>query len=659
MSKGTLVISVQAETKKATQQIKNLQKDVSGSKGLGDLGKSLKGIGLDGIGGGLGKLGDLAGNFAKFAGPGGALAATALGIKKVKDGIDELVQSGKTAQRDYETMNTQLTTLARNFGQIGTQIPDVTKELQLMSANGVNSFESISGAMQTLTVAFEGNVIKAKDLVKSFDDLAAGTGIQIDDWASMASEVMLTGVSIKDLTKLSNKGIPIYQAFGKVLGTTADEAEKLAKAGQINTDQWLAAVNELAKSYKGLSAAMSSQTLEGAQATFEASKSLATQGAAEGYSEERIAGLNELSDQLQKFAKHDNWQATIKALGMVSAEGENVADKFKLMMGVFQTRAATKFFDAISGGGFSEIAEQQRQLKYNQTIADLSKGYAQAMSGELSAEQIRNLIDTIAETRFELDKEGNTGWEERLKQLETLLDKQVQIEQQQVQKQTSSEAIMKYGTLEQKLAQVSGKEGVPILLDPAEIEGAVEKIKQGLMEGTYSDPQLMMQALETLIPLLNEYQAAQKAATDATKNATKSTKEGGLFGDIKKIGENIIKNAAKELEAAQAELATVEEKIQEQRMAAQEIADEEAHGIFREKWGDLDVSKVKSVDTELLKKQDDLNKKIKELTELDKKNKNNLQQQVLANSQAVKTFADNLGNRIISIKAVVDPIRVG
>lgn len=51
----------------------------------------------------------------------------------------------------------------------------------------------------------------------------------------MASRVMNTGVSIKDLTKLSNRGIPIYQAFADALGTTAEEAESMAKAGQLST----------------------------------------------------------------------------------------------------------------------------------------------------------------------------------------------------------------------------------------------------------------------------------------------------------------------------------------------------------------------------------------------------------------------------------------
>lgn len=52
----------------------------------------------------------------------------------------------------------------------------------------------------------------------------------------------------------------------------------------------------------------------------------------------------------------------------------------------------------------------------------------------------------------------------------------------------------------------------------------------------------------------------------------------------------------------QSELQSVNDKIQEQRMLDQEIADEEAHGIYRQKWGDLDISTVKSESAGLLKK---------------------------------------------------------
>lgn len=77
-------------------------------------------------------------------------------------------------------MNVTLTQLSRNFGGTGAGVKEVTRELQLMSANGVNSMDSLSNAMSVLTVATKGNVVQASDLVKSFDSLSAGTGVQID-----------------------------------------------------------------------------------------------------------------------------------------------------------------------------------------------------------------------------------------------------------------------------------------------------------------------------------------------------------------------------------------------------------------------------------------------------------------------------------------------
>lgn len=520
MAKNTIQIDVQASTKNASAELKKLQAQADSMSKMQAFGKGLQNMTGASIPG-LGSIGWL----AKFAGPAGALAGVVGGIKAVKDGIDALVESGKPAQRNFEAMNTSLETLARNFGKTSTRIPEVTKELQLMAANGVNSMESITSAMNVLTVAYKGNVNRASDMTKKFDDIAAGTGKDISQFATLTAKIEESGAEYKDFNSLARQGIPIWNALATVLNTTADNAKQMAKEGRIGVEDWNRAVDELAKNYKGVSEAMSSKTLEGAQSTFEASKSLATQGAAAGYSEERIRGLNELSDTLQKWANHENWQSSIKSLGMVSAEAENVADEFKQMAGIFTSRAMIRTLDIITGGSFSELSEQQRQLGYNQTVADLTRGYAEAKEGKLSADQIRNLIDTIAETRFELNEEGNTGWEKRLDELNALLDKQVQIEQQQVQRMASGEAIMKYGTLEQKLANVSGKEGVPILLDPAEIEGAVEKIKKGLMEGTYSDPEMMSKALETLTPLLKEYQSAQAEYERSLKQEAETKKK--------------------------------------------------------------------------------------------------------------------------------------
>lgn len=220
--------------------------------------------------------------------------------------------------------------LQRNIGGSGVgDFGAFGKELQFMSANGVNPFEDLASGLQQLTLAYGGNTSKAMEMIRVFDDLAAGTGVQVSDWASMASEVENTGVSIKDLTRLSNKGIPIYQALGKAMKTTAEEAEGMAKAGMVSSEDWVAAIKELRENYRGLSQEMSSKTLEGAQSTFESSSKLKYQGAAEGYNKERIEGLNELSDRMQGFAKDPVWQETIGVIGSLRAAGENWVDGLK------------------------------------------------------------------------------------------------------------------------------------------------------------------------------------------------------------------------------------------------------------------------------------------------------------------------------------------
>lgn len=130
---------------------------------------------------------------------------------------------------------------------------DFTKSLEFISANGVNDLQDLGDAAKTLMIAFGGSKSKTMDLLKAFDDLAAGTGVNVSEWASMAAEVNLTGVSIKDLTKLSNRGIPIYQALGKAMGVTAEEAESMAKKGLVGTKEWTNGVLVLADSFKGLS----------------------------------------------------------------------------------------------------------------------------------------------------------------------------------------------------------------------------------------------------------------------------------------------------------------------------------------------------------------------------------------------------------------------
>lgn len=315
--KGTIQIDVQANTTKASAKIKALQKEVSASDTIKGMGEQLSNVpGLDIVSSQFGAIGDALGNVSKLANPVTiGLGAAAGAATLVATGLSDMVERGQAAAKVATDMETKLTRIAVNAGGAGAGIKSVTRELQLMSANGVNSMQAISGAVEILTVAMGGNVVKAAEMVKSFDDLAAGTGIQIDDWAEMASKVMNAGVSIKDLTKLSNKGIPVYQALGAAIGTTADEAQKMAKAGLVTTEQWLDMTKQLASNYAGISAAMSSRTLEGAQGTYQASRSMQYQTAAEARNDKMIDALNGLSDKIQQQLDDPKAQALNQAAG--------------------------------------------------------------------------------------------------------------------------------------------------------------------------------------------------------------------------------------------------------------------------------------------------------------------------------------------------------
>lgn len=226
-----------------------------------------------------------------------------------------MAERGQEAATAAEKMNTSLTTLSRNFGGTGAGVQAVTRELQLMAANGVASLDDINSAMKTLTVAYGGNVVKAGEMVKGLDDIAAGTGTSIAQWATLTAKINENGVETKDLNRLARQGIPIWDAFANAMGTTADDVKQMAKEGKLGVDAWNKAVQELSKNYAGLSAAMSSQTIEGAQGTYQAMRSMQMQSAAEGRNQVMIDGLNQLSNQIQKQLDDPIRQEELRQMG--------------------------------------------------------------------------------------------------------------------------------------------------------------------------------------------------------------------------------------------------------------------------------------------------------------------------------------------------------
>lgn len=567
---------------------------------------------------GLGKVG---------AGAAGAFGAVAAAAKFTADQIDRMVESGIDAEKQFQKVNVTLTNLDRNLGGTGRSFGDLTKELQLMAANGVNSVEELNTAAASLMTAFGGNSSKAKEMLKVFDDLSAGTGVQVSDWASMASEVTLTGVSIKDLTRLSNRGIPIYQALGDAMSVTAEQAEAMAKAGQVSTEDWFNAIDKLSKRYKGLSQQLSSSTLEGAQSTFEQSRQLKYQGAAEGYSKERIEGLNEMSERMQEFAKDPVWQETISTLGGLKGAGENAIDSLKETMAEFKDHLTVGIIDLFAD--VKGAAEAGALAKQTQKVADVTRAVNEATEGKLTTGQIQDILTQMQTGRLKYQEAGLSEemWQKMIAKLEKLLEESIAKDaanaakaSEEAKKARMQDATLKYGSLEDKIKAVSGKDYVQQIDSPEQLGAAIDALTKQLLAGNIEDVKTAENSLKTLQALQKEYNSQTDAAAKAEEQLAAKRKEDAEAALDAKMAENkaYIEGKAKigeQITDAQKDYDTVTGKLEEMQAARQQIADEEAHGIFRKKWGNLNVSDVSTKEAQLLKEQQEAGKKLAELKE--------------------------------------------
>lgn len=568
--------------------------------------------GLNSAEGAMSKLGNVT---AMMSNPVTALAGgfAALGAA-VNAGMQKMVDLGAPAAAALGKVTTELDLIDKNIG--GSRgMEGMAKELQKMSANGVNSFEDLGKAASLLNVAFDGNTSKSMELLRMFDDLAAATGMSTEDWASMASEVKLSGVSIKDLTRLSNRGIPIYQAFADTLGVTAEQAEAMAKAGQIGVEEWTAAVTKLHERYKGLSETMSSNTIEGAQATFDASKGMKYQAAAEGYNEERIRYLNEASAEMQRFAENPAWNELIETAGGIQGVFANMADEAKkfgedVLIGLPITigRMVADLDGAVAEGV---------KARNSQKVAEVTRGVNEAIGGQLSVGQIEDLLKTMYKGRVKYSEAGlsEDTWQRMIAQVEKALEvakaaaeKQGAIDAEAARAERARLATAKYGTLEQKVAAVSGRNYAPQILSADELAGAVEQMKKGLMDGAYADVKTAEDTLKALEGLLKEYQSETAAAARAEKELADARKKAADEALNAKMAESRAQvaaraNAIRDVNVAQQNYDKITQELADlQEARALQLAEEE-HGIYRQKWRDLGMASYDTKEAKLLEAQ--------------------------------------------------------
>ena len=237
----------------------------------------------------------------------------------------KMIEEGRQAQSQRERLNASLGQL--QFNMTGTrEVSGLTDSIMKLSINGVNSVEDLNSAASALMMSFQGNSKKVKEWLPLIDDVAAATGVSASQMGEMIARVNESGVAeSRVINTLSTRGIPIYRELAGVLGVTTQEAKKMAKEGTISASSFEKALQNLGKTVKGTSQALSSMTLEGAEASFKGAESLAFASATEAADRSRIEMLNRLTDETMKEVEDIATQQLRAAAGHGTQAVKNVA----------------------------------------------------------------------------------------------------------------------------------------------------------------------------------------------------------------------------------------------------------------------------------------------------------------------------------------------
>lgn len=338
---------------------------------------------------------------------------------------------------------------------------------------------------------------------------------------------------------------------------------------------------------------MSAKTLQGAESTYAASEKLMNQGAAGGYSEVRIEGLNELSDTMQNFAKSPEWEATTEMLGKLRAVGETAVDKFGLGLEITAARLLDFSAFLMSFGASEDYKTANQGLKLSERQAKATTEAQDALDGKLNVEQLKDVLQRRYDSDLDIVQDDigrriTAKIEKVLEEAEKAAAKQAKIDEANTKAENARQAQAKYGTLDERVKAVSGKDGMPIILDPSEVSSAIEQIKKQMMSGDLGlkEGEDMVKTLQPLqkeyVDLIKAEENAKKEAADASKKAAEEAKKAAedyaksreswaksAMNDRDKAkqgkdkADNAVKDALAKLEDAQIDYANRQAKLRE------------------------------------------------------------------------------------------------
>lgn len=195
------------------------------SGGLTGLKGMLSG-GLKGAGGGVGGI--LAG-----MGSGGiaALGAGIAGAGAAAAGVGASLKMGFNRLSDIQSSKAKLRGLGYGKGDVNTIMGNA-----LTSVKGT-SF-GMGEAAQTAAGAVAAGIKPGKQLesmLKSVSNSAAAAGVGMDEMGSIFNKVVTSNrAQSEELNQVADRGIPIYQSLGEVMGVSADKVKKMASEGKVD-----------------------------------------------------------------------------------------------------------------------------------------------------------------------------------------------------------------------------------------------------------------------------------------------------------------------------------------------------------------------------------------------------------------------------------------
>lgn len=345
------------------------------------------------------------------AGLGAALGAGALAPLGLLAGAKAIgrprVDEGRPAQDQIESIGASLGTISKNFTG-SNDVSALTDQLMLLGVQGVNSVENLSAAASTLMLAFKGNQSVVSEWLPYIDDMAAATGMSAEQMASLIAQTAELGyVDSRLFTSLARQGIPIYEKLADVLGSTTEEAKKMAKQGKISALQFQEAFKSVAQTVKGTSEALSSMTLSGAEASFKASGELEHAIYAEGYSKERIEWFNEKTAEQLENAANEQIAIHAEALGRIVGKWDNTIDELGEIWDGFVDEvgfALVSILDFIPGLDFKSDTIYDNLNEHTNAGYKLLRETQNLDSNELYQEDLDMHVDALRKQWDELRK---------------------------------------------------------------------------------------------------------------------------------------------------------------------------------------------------------------------------------------------------------------